>query len=63
VQILRADGSTPITFSDDPAQAINTGTTSGNGYAIDLDARYYRTGTPVTAGTVKGIATYTINYQ
>jgi type 1 fimbria pilin len=63
VQILGADGSTPITFSDDPAQAINTGTTSGSSYAINLYARYYRTGTPVTAGTVKGIATYTINYQ
>lgn len=63
VQILRADGSTPITFSDDPAQAINTGTTSGSSYAINLYARYYRTGTPVTAGSVKGIATYTINYQ
>lgn len=63
VQILRADGSTPITFSDDPAQAINTGTTSASSYAINLYARYYRTGTPVTAGSVKGIATYTINYQ
>lgn len=63
VQILKADGSTPITFSDDPAQAINTGTTSGSSYAISLYARYYRTGTPVTAGSVKGIATYTINYQ
>lgn len=63
VQILKADGSTPVTFGDDPAQAINTGTASGSSYAINLFARYYRTATPVIAGSVKGIATYTINYQ
>jgi type 1 fimbria pilin len=63
VQILKADGSTPVTFGDSPAQAINTGTTSGSNYSINLYARYYRTGTPVTGGSVKGIATYTINYQ
>jgi type 1 fimbria pilin len=63
VQILKADGSTPVTFGDGPAQAINTGTTSGSNYSINLYARYYRTGTPVTGGSVKGIATYTINYQ
>jgi type 1 fimbria pilin len=63
VQVLKADGSTPVTFGDDPAQAINTGTTSGSNYSINLFARYYRTATPVTGGSVKGIATYTINYQ
>ncbi|MES2405681.1 MAG: fimbrial protein [Pseudomonadota bacterium] len=63
VQILTADGSTPVTFGSDPTQAINTGTTSGSNYVINLYARYYRTSTPVTAGSVKGIATYTINYQ
>lgn len=63
VQILNADGTTAVTFGDDPAQAINTGTTSGSSYAINLYARYYRTGTPVGAGSVKGVATYTINYQ
>lgn len=62
VQILQADGTTPVTFGDAPAQAINSGTTSGSSYAINLYARYYRTGTP-TAGSVKGVATYTINYQ
>ncbi|HEX5488323.1 MAG TPA: fimbrial protein [Rhodanobacteraceae bacterium] len=63
VQVLKADGSTPVAFGNAPSQAIFTGTTSGSSYAIDLYARYYRTGTPVTAGSVKGIATYTINYQ
>lgn len=63
VQILNADGITPVTFGNDPTQAISTGTTSGSSYAINLYARYYRTSTPAGAGTVKGIATYTINYQ
>jgi type 1 fimbria pilin len=63
VQILQADGATPVTFGADPAQAINTGTTSTTNYSINLFARYYRTATPVTGGSVKGIATYTINYQ
>lgn len=63
VQILKADGTTPVTFGHAPAQAIFAGTTSGSNYAIDLYARYYRTGTPVTSGSVQGIATYTINYQ
>lgn len=62
VQILKADGSTPVTFGDTTAQAINTGTTTGSNYAINLYARYYRTGSP-SAGSVKGVATYTINYQ
>ncbi len=62
VQILQADGSTPVTFTDDPNQAINTGTTTGSSYAINLFARYYRTAAP-TAGKVQGVATYTINYQ
>lgn len=63
VQILNADGSTPVTFGDAPAQAINEGTTAGSNFTINLYARYYRTGTPAGAGTVKGIATYTLNYQ
>ncbi len=59
VQILRADGSTPVTFGT----AINTGTTAASNYTIDLFARYFQTGPTVAGGTVKGVATYTINYQ
>jgi type 1 fimbria pilin len=59
VQILHADGTTPIAFGS----AINTGTTAASNYNIDLFARYYQTGTTVSPGTVKGVATYTINYQ
>ena len=61
VQILESDGTTPVTFGT----AINTGTTSGSNsnYAINLYARYYQTGQTVTGGSVKGIATYTVEYQ
>lgn len=63
VQILKADGTTPVTFGDTQAEAIFTGTATTSSYAIKLYARYYRTGMPVSAGPVEGIATYTINYQ
>ncbi|MBB6184568.1 fimbrial protein [Oleiagrimonas soli] len=59
VQILKADGTTPVTFGT----AINTGTTAASSYNIDLYARYYQTGATVSSGNVKGVATYTINYQ
>ncbi|HEV2620882.1 MAG TPA: fimbrial protein [Frateuria sp.] len=59
VQILKADGTTAVTF-DTP---FGTGTTSSGSYVINLYARYYQTGATVSAGTVKGIATYTLNYQ
>lgn len=63
VQILNADGITPVTFTSDPNQAIYAGAATGSNYAINLYARYYRTGTPVSSGNVQGIATYTLNYQ
>jgi type 1 fimbria pilin len=62
-QILKADGTTPVTFTSDTTQAINTGTTTSSRYAINLYACYYRTSTPVSSGNVRGIATYTLNYR
>ena len=59
VQILNADGTTPVTFGT----AINTGITTASNYTISLFARYYQTSAAITAGAVKGIATYTMNYQ
>jgi type 1 fimbria pilin len=59
VQLLQADGATPVTFDS----IINTGTTSAGSYTINLYARYYQTGAAISAGTVKGIATYTLNYN
>ncbi|MEY2150197.1 fimbrial protein [Rhodanobacter sp. 115] len=57
VQILQ--GSTPVTFGT----TFQTGTISGSTYDINLNARYYQTGTPISGGTVKAVATYTLNYQ
>ena len=59
VQVLAADGTTPVTFGS----TINTGFTSGSNYAINLFARYYQTGTTVTTGPVQGIATFTLSYN
>lgn len=59
VQILQANGSTPVTFGT----AINTGTTTTSNYTVGLYARYYQTGTTASAGPVQGKATYTLNYQ
>lgn len=59
VQILQANGTTPIAFGS----PLNTGTTTGSNYAIGLNARYYQTGAPVSAGPVRGVATFTLNYQ
>lgn len=54
VQVLKADGTTPVTFTSDPNQAINTGTTTGTSYAIS---------TPASSGNMQGVGTYTLNYQ
>jgi type 1 fimbria pilin len=59
VQILQANGTTPVTFGT----TFQTGTISGSTYDINLNARYYQTGTPLSGGTVKAVATYTLNYQ
>lgn len=59
VQILQANGTTPVTFGS----TFSTGTISGSTYDINLNARYYQTSTPISGGTVKAVATYTLNYQ
>lgn len=59
IQILRADGITPVTFDS----AFPTGTTNGANYSFNLYARYYQTATPVTPGQVQATATYTLTYQ
>lgn len=59
VQILEADGATPVSF-DTP---FNTGSTSGSNYTINLFARYYQTEASVSAGPVQGIATFTLSYN
>lgn len=58
VQILQGNG-TPVTFGS----TFSTGTISGSTYDINLGARYYQTGASPSGGTVKAVATYTLNYQ
>lgn len=57
VQILQ--GTTPVTFGT----PLRSGTISGSTYDIVLNARYYQTGNNLSGGTVKAVATYTLNYQ
>ncbi|HEX7340584.1 MAG TPA: fimbrial protein [Rhodanobacteraceae bacterium] len=60
VQILKSDGTTPVTFNS----AFDAGpATTASDYPIHLYARYYQTDTAVTAGNVKATATYTLTYQ
>lgn len=65
LQIL--NGSTPVAYGPDSAVAGNVnqwtaGTSAGGPMTIPLKAQYVRTGA-VTAGTVKGAATFTMSYQ
>lgn len=62
-QTLKADGTTRVTFTSDPNQAINTCTTTSTSYAISPYACYDRTSTPVSSGNVRGIAACTLNYR
>jgi len=60
IQILKQDGSTPISFDT----VINTGTTTNSGvYAIQLFAQYYQTAQSVTAGEVHATAKYSLTYR
>ncbi len=63
VQILRSDGTTPVIFCSANCTPVNTGSTSAGNYAINFFARYFQTGTTISAGPVRAIATYTLNYQ
>lgn len=58
VQVLDNNGN-PISFGT----AISVGPTINGVFNIPLQARYYQTGTPVSAGQVTATATYTLTYQ
>jgi type 1 fimbria pilin len=62
------NGSTPIAYGPDSATAGNTnqwlaGTAAGGPMNIPLTVQYVRTTDPLTVGTVKGLATFTMSYQ
>lgn len=58
VQVLDKAGN-PMPFGT----AISAGTVAAGNFNIQLNARYYQTGTPVSGGNVNATATYTITYQ
>jgi type 1 fimbria pilin len=59
VQVLQSDGSSAFPFNT----PLQVGTASASTYNINLFAQYYQTGNSAGAGSVKAIATYTLNYQ
>lgn len=59
VQILDGHSGNPITFGT----AISEGTTTSGAMNLPFYARYYQTGTSVSAGNVTATATYTLTYQ
>ena len=64
VQVLSGSpcaAATPVTFN--PPTPIPEGSTPNGAMNLPFCARYYQTGAPVSAGNVKAIATYTLNYQ
>ncbi|MFL9898301.1 fimbrial protein [Paraburkholderia fungorum] len=66
LQILK--GSTPIAYGADSPAADNlnqwsAGTSVGGPMSIPLTAQYVRTTGALNAGTVKGLATFTMSYQ
>lgn len=65
VQVLQADGATPITFGSTfgGAGIGGTGVATGSSFTVNLFARYFKTSATVTPGPVQGVATYTMNYQ
>ena len=59
IQILKADGLTPIALQREvPLAAISPGTT-----VLDLNARLYQTDPRVDAGTVKGSLNFTVSFH
>lgn len=58
VQILD-QGGLPVTFG----KPITTGSGTSTSFNVLFYAQYYQIGTPVTAGQVHAVATYTLTYQ
>jgi type 1 fimbria pilin len=66
LQIL--NGSTPVAYGPDSASMGQPnqwlgGTTGGGPMAIPLTVQYVRTAGPLTGGTVRGLATFTMAYE
>ncbi|MGE9553592.1 fimbrial protein [Erwinia amylovora] len=58
IQLLYQNAPLPL------SSPVNTGTATSEGtYNIPLQARYYQTGSSITAGTANASATFTLTYQ
>jgi type 1 fimbria pilin len=59
-------GPAPYSYTDGKTPASANGidlTVGSGGVQIPFSVRYVRTGTPVTAGSVRGMATFSMSYQ
>jgi type 1 fimbria pilin len=61
IQLANASG-TPVQFSTNINSGLNLTQTQGQNYTIQLQARYYETGSSVTAGSANSSATITLTY-
>lgn len=59
---LTDTGSNPIQFNTATPSGLTLNQTSSANYTINLQARYYQTGTSVTAGAANATATVTLTY-
>ncbi len=70
IQISRPNEATPVSFGPDSSDKgnvnqwyVGTSPATGGGVTLPLIAKYVRTGTKVTAGTVQARSTITFSYQ
>jgi type 1 fimbria pilin len=61
IQLTDASG-TPVKFNTATPSGLTLNQTSSANYSINLQARYYQTGTSITAGTANATATVTLTY-
>ena len=62
IQLAKASGST-FQFNTSTNSNLSLTQTAGQSYNIALDARYYQTGTSITAGAANSTATVTLTYN
>lgn len=62
VQLANSSGS-PIQFNTSTNSNLGLTQTAGQNYTIALQARYYQTGTSITAGAANSTATVTLTYN
>jgi type 1 fimbria pilin len=61
IQLTNTSG-TPVKFNTTTPSGLTLNQTSSANYSINLQARYYQTGTSITAGAANATATVTLTY-